>query len=323
MKVLSIAIVVVALLPRPAHSDRLEKCFEAAFRAETCIAVVERKCRAENGQAGAECLRQEADAWDALLNRYWKSLKDQTEERSKDSAMNLLSAQRAWIHFRDAECSYLAAEAANNEASTRQREACRLSVTARRVLDFSAWLHRSTVPLDDVGSTATETLLHCLRYAYNPADCNEDIFPEPNYLGGWAARVRLAEGKRATWDAVLETVMARLLHNAEMLDERYPMMSLVVSARQAYPDPITGLYSMTLRDALKVEHVQWLAAREARCTAWWSQTWSGKELMGATSEEMQPQCLAEMTAVHVLAMIQLSDFTSRFLAIYDNPFPRK
>ena len=313
---LIVAFVVLALLPllpRPARSDDLHNCLGGAFRATSCVGVVQRKCRQEHAGSDVDCLKQEADAWDGLLNRLWTPLKTQSEKHGDGAANRLLLSQRAWIRFRDAECSGNAALGANKNDSIRGQEACRLSLTVRRVLDFRAWLRLPAAPPDAGRKAATEALLHCLRYSYNPAECHDFFFPEPNDLGGYLERVRLAEAKRAAWDAVLATVVADLLENAATLEERHLEASLELLARHADPDPVTRLYAVGLHDTLEADHARWLEARETRCAALRA-TWIDRrgveatETIGASVREKQPQCVANITSIRVLEIIDVNDY---------------
>jgi uncharacterized protein YecT (DUF1311 family) len=326
MRRLFLAIGILALIPEPVLSDRLESCLEASFRATACIGLVARRCRAENASAGVDCLKQEADAWDDLLNHLWLPLKAQSEARGADAATSLLSAQRQWIQYRDAECSGFAAQGATADSKASNSEACRLNITALRVVDFRAWLRLPVAPPDREPTAATAALLHCLRYAYNADDCHDHFFSAPNYMGSWAGRVRLAEAKRAAWDAVLDTVMAHLLERAAALQEHDTLASLELLVRHADPDPLVGLYTITLREAVEAEQGRWLDAREDRCSALRAMLIERygiedvERTIGMTAEETRPECLASMTAARVTDAIRQLDAINRSLAFsYEHP----
>ena len=101
-----------------------------------------------------QCLAHEADAWDVVLNRLWPKLMTQAQEvdaanqvdsgsasLTLDSAAETLrAAQRAWIVFRDAECRHNYASWGAGSFRTIAHSACRLDLTAHRVITFHARL---------------------------------------------------------------------------------------------------------------------------------------------------------------------------------------
>ena len=148
----------------PAHADQLQddadtldSCVTTAWPRDVlalCTGIVTDPC-----QAGPEgqtirgmnlCLAREADAWDAVLERQWPRLTTRalevdaangTSGPALDSAAETLrAAQGAWIVFRDAECRHNYASWGKGSFRNIAHAACRLDLTARRVVDFHARL---------------------------------------------------------------------------------------------------------------------------------------------------------------------------------------
>ncbi len=143
--------------PLQDDADALESCMVTAWPRDVlalCPGIVSDPCQAApGGQATlgmSQCLAREADAWDAVLNRQWPRLMtrarevdatNQTGGFALDSAAEtLLGAQRAWIVFRDAECRHNYAIWGMGSFRSVAHSACRLDLTARRVVDFHARL---------------------------------------------------------------------------------------------------------------------------------------------------------------------------------------
>ncbi|MHA1528325.1 MAG: lysozyme inhibitor LprI family protein [Alphaproteobacteria bacterium] len=150
-------------------ADALESCMLTAWPRNVlalCAGIVTDPCQAEPGGGTTlgmnQCLAREADAWDAVLDRQWPRLMtrarevdaaNQTAESSGgnsagnsgglalDSAVETLrGAQRAWVVFRDAECRHNYAIWGKGSFRAIAHSACRLDLTARRVVDFHARL---------------------------------------------------------------------------------------------------------------------------------------------------------------------------------------
>ena len=161
-----LAVIMTALLlaALPARADQLqddadalESCMLTAWPRDVlalCAGIVSAPCQAEPGGETTlgmnQCLAREADAWDAVLERQWPRLMtrarevdaaNQTAVPELDSAAETLrGAQRAWIVFRDAECRHNYAIWGMGSFRAVAHSACRLDLTARRVVDFQARL---------------------------------------------------------------------------------------------------------------------------------------------------------------------------------------
>ncbi len=164
-RALLVAVFALLLAALPARADQLqddadelESCMVTAWPRNVlalCTGIVTDPCQAEPGgqqstQGMNQCLAREADAWDVVLNRQWPRLMtrarevdaaNQTGGFALDSAAETLrGAQRAWIVYRDAECRHNYAIWGMGSFRAIAHSACRLGLTARRVVDFHARL---------------------------------------------------------------------------------------------------------------------------------------------------------------------------------------
>ncbi|MCD2469735.1 DUF1311 domain-containing protein [Jiella sp. MQZ9-1] len=98
----------------------------------------------EDGVNG--CYDREAAAWDDILNTTYKSELADAESFDKDAkanggepgaAISLKQAQRAWIAFRDAECSRLYARNMDGTIRFTVAAACQNRLTAERAIELS------------------------------------------------------------------------------------------------------------------------------------------------------------------------------------------
>ena len=117
-----------------------------------CIGQVSATCMEVTGSSTAEmsdCIGMEIGLWDDLLNAEWP--RHRRAAQASDTAMRaagstaftdaddlLLTAQRAWIVFRDADCAAAGARFTNGTMAILVRGSCRLDHTANRVLDLRA-----------------------------------------------------------------------------------------------------------------------------------------------------------------------------------------
>lgn len=90
------------------------------------------------------CALAERDAWDALLNAWWKPLRARAlkldeaagDDAAPAAAPALLEAQRAWLVFRDAECAYDDALGGGGTIRRIYAAGCLMRLTAERALRF-------------------------------------------------------------------------------------------------------------------------------------------------------------------------------------------
>lgn len=146
----------------PAHVAALEACAGANLpdrgAAEAaCIGRISEPCMGtpEGGTTigMVDCLTQETLAWDVILNADWPKLRKLAKAIDEDQAMpgmelpsyaeTLLTAQRAWLAFRDAECANQAAEWGAGSHRNIAYQSCFMALTARRTLALRARLQDS------------------------------------------------------------------------------------------------------------------------------------------------------------------------------------
>lgn len=137
--------VVDACLAQPAASD-------AQMR--SCIGEVASLCmvREDGGDTTfgmTSCTRMENTLWDDVLNADWPGHRaaarsvDAVERGSSTGDLGvaeerLLTAQRAWLAFRDADCAAAAARWGAGTMRHIEHAACFLDHTANRVIDLRA-----------------------------------------------------------------------------------------------------------------------------------------------------------------------------------------
>ena len=77
-----------------------------------------------------------------LLNAYWKRLRRDAEaldaEGADQAAATSLAAQRAWLDYRQNECSFAAAMFTGGSIARVQASDCMLNQTARRTIEIIA-----------------------------------------------------------------------------------------------------------------------------------------------------------------------------------------
>ncbi len=120
---------------------------EGEGEAPACIGAASGLCMeaTEGGYttAGmADCTYAETAEWDRLLNAEYAALRATMEEGdiaypdSVDLSDALRDAQRAWIAYRDAECSLQQFLSRGGTIGILSGGSCRLSFTARRTIEF-------------------------------------------------------------------------------------------------------------------------------------------------------------------------------------------
>ncbi|MEV8465286.1 lysozyme inhibitor LprI family protein [Fluviibacterium sp. DFM31] len=147
----------LAGLSVPAHADAvgdLRACVEASdLRSDQqdCVETVYAACSEASGDTSTagevECLGEEIEAWEVLLNAYWPDVQAQAEAQDAQDAgaeggysARLLEAQRAWVAYREAECAWQYQRYISGTIRSLIGADCMLGMTADRVLDFREWL---------------------------------------------------------------------------------------------------------------------------------------------------------------------------------------
>lgn len=96
---------------------------------------------AQGGQAGMnECYDNQFKKSDAELNKLYK----QIERRLKadgDTMKLLVMAQKEWIAFRDAECSFQTAHSSDGSVGPMISSMCKDGLTQDRIKDLKGYLH--------------------------------------------------------------------------------------------------------------------------------------------------------------------------------------
>ncbi len=105
----------------------------------TCAGDAANICQALPGGSTTtgivECLRAETDIWDAMLNEeYGKARTTFDRIGGEDLKIRLRDAQRAWIAFRDAECTMRYHQWIGGTIRTVVGANCHLQMTANRAI---------------------------------------------------------------------------------------------------------------------------------------------------------------------------------------------
>lgn len=107
--------------------------------APSCIGAAANQCQqAPGGDTTigiAKCVMGEHAAWDAVLNREYKTARSQFAG-DPTAADSLRDAQRAWIAWRDAECAFQYDRYGGGSMRTIAAANCRMSMTAMRALEL-------------------------------------------------------------------------------------------------------------------------------------------------------------------------------------------
>lgn len=109
--------------------------------APPCIGAGSAQCQQAPGgdttQGIATCAMAEHAAWDTVLNREYKGARN-AYGADPTAAASLRDAQRAWIAWRDAECTFQHDRYGGGSMRTIAAANCRMSMTAQRALELRA-----------------------------------------------------------------------------------------------------------------------------------------------------------------------------------------
>lgn len=92
-----------------------------------------RECSELSTLGITECVAEKTKAWDARLNRAYKSLQQRIEPEQQQA---LLTAQRLWIRYRDANCGFYSA--GPGSISRIEAAECLRSMTRERTCELEA-----------------------------------------------------------------------------------------------------------------------------------------------------------------------------------------
>lgn len=85
------------------------------------------------------CADKAYKASDAELNKLYKQIKSRLKDDA-DTGKLLVSAQKAWIAFRDAECTFSGSASADGSIYPMIVSQCRDGLTQNRIKDFKTYL---------------------------------------------------------------------------------------------------------------------------------------------------------------------------------------
>lgn len=133
------------------NAATLEACVTDAFTTEfssahaeaACVGTLSDGCVAALPGGGTtigimECIAGEQRAWDGLLNNWWKELRAGPPPGPDDP---LLAAQRAWLAFREADCTAATAQFEGGTIAGIVANGCMRDMTARRAIELYSRLN--------------------------------------------------------------------------------------------------------------------------------------------------------------------------------------
>ena len=86
------------------------------------------------------CADQAFKKADAELNAVYKQITSRLKD-NPDAAKLLVTAQKSWVNFRDAECAFSTSSAAQGSIYPMLVAQCRDTLTRKRVVELKAYLH--------------------------------------------------------------------------------------------------------------------------------------------------------------------------------------
>jgi uncharacterized protein YecT (DUF1311 family) len=96
--------------------------------------------KAQGGQAGLdECYDKVFEKSDAELNKLYKEIEARLKD-DPDTKKLLVTAQRSWVAFRDAECDFQASGSSGGSVAPMIYSMCLDGLTKSRIEDFKGYL---------------------------------------------------------------------------------------------------------------------------------------------------------------------------------------
>lgn len=141
-----------ATMAEPGDAETIKACVSAAEMPASCIGKISVPCKAkpeaQTTDASLACVDRETEAWDALLSeRYDVELTASTTLDTDLKAVpgavfqpvaeSLITAQRAWEAFRDAECQRRYNLFQSGSYRLDAQAECLMELTAARALDIT------------------------------------------------------------------------------------------------------------------------------------------------------------------------------------------
>jgi len=132
-----------AQAPAVVNRATVEACFSSTPAGQfspACIGAASQQCQQATPDGSttigaAACIQAESEVWDGILNRTYKAVRKGFSQQ-QGLAEQLLTAQRAWIAFRDAECQLVYAMWIDGSIRVILASDCVLQMTARRALEL-------------------------------------------------------------------------------------------------------------------------------------------------------------------------------------------
>lgn len=87
-----------------------------------------------------QCAAAAYEKTDAQLNRVYQQIRARLKQNNKSTSL-LTSAQRRWIAFRDAECTFQSSASAGGSVYPLLMIQCRDALTSQRIEQLTTYLH--------------------------------------------------------------------------------------------------------------------------------------------------------------------------------------
>ena len=123
-------------------SGTVRSCFAQTQIGEIspdCLGAASNNCQDQGFDTTmgmTQCIQAETAVWDAILNAQYRSTRAALSAQDPALKDHLLTAQRAWIAFRDAECALDYARWQDGSIRSVVHANCMLVMTARRSLEL-------------------------------------------------------------------------------------------------------------------------------------------------------------------------------------------
>jgi uncharacterized protein YecT (DUF1311 family) len=108
--------------------------------APIAVALAQDCANASSQTAMNICADQAYRKTDAELNAVYKQINDRLKD-DKETAKLLVSAQKAWLAFRDAECTFSSSGSAQGSVYPMLVAQCRDGMTSKRIDELKTYLH--------------------------------------------------------------------------------------------------------------------------------------------------------------------------------------
>lgn len=139
--------IMLATIGQAQSFDRgsVDACYSGALPGDTspsCLGQAANLCQVQGSSTTngiVQCIQAETAAWDGLLNQVYGEVREVVDARPA-GAVNLpealLTAQRAWIAYRDAECELAYGLWQDGTIRSIVHANCVMQMTARRAIEL-------------------------------------------------------------------------------------------------------------------------------------------------------------------------------------------